>query len=118
MTKSATIWRPQSGTGDATSISDTFLITDLLSDFLVTESLDFLILEPSVVTPKASSIWGQTDTKNASAWRVDGFGDVGSKSADTRTTVLADIRVTVSGDIRVTALGTYTPKSSSVWADA
>ena len=115
--KSATIWRPQSGTGDATSISTTFLVTDS-SSFLITDSGDFLILDSSVVTPKASTIWGNNEIKTGSQWRVDGSGDLSSGATATRITVTGDTRFTVSGDIRVTADGSYKPKSGSVWTDA
>jgi len=115
--KSATIWRPQSGTGDATSITDTFMITES-SDFLITESGDFLILDSSVVTPKDDTIWGATDTKASSVWRVDGYGDVGSSATATRVTISGDTRVTISGDSRITADGSYTPKDDTIWIDA
>lgn len=117
MTKQATIWRPQSGTGDATSIADTFLITES-SDFLITESSDFLILDSSVVTPKADTIWGTTDTKDDTVWRVDGYGDVGSGATADRVTISGDTRVTISGDVRVTADGSYAPKDDTIWIDA
>lgn len=117
MSKSATIWRPQSGTGDVSTISTTFLITDS-SNFLITDSGNFLILDTSVVSPKVSTPWSSTDIKTSTGWRIDGSGDLGSGATATRTTVLADTRVTVSGDIRVTADGSYTPKSGSVWVDA
>jgi hypothetical protein len=115
--KSATAWRPQSGTGDATSITDTFLITES-SDFLITESGDFLILDSSVVTPKDDTVWSQTDTKDDTVWRVDGSGDVGSSATATRVTISGDTRVTISGDSRVTADGSYTPKDDTIWVEA
>ena len=115
--KSATVWRPQSGTGDATSISDTFLITEL-GDFLITESSDFLILESGLVTPKDDTIWGTTDTKAGSTWRVDGSGDLGSGVSTTRTTIAGDTRIVIGGESRITTDGSYTPKSGSIWADA
>lgn len=117
MTKQATVWKPQSGQGDATSISDTFLITEL-GDFLVTESLDFLILEPSVVTPKASTIWGLTDTKAGSTWRLDGSGDFNNGATATRTTISGDARTVIGGESRITSDSTYTPKSGSIWSEA
>jgi len=117
VTKTATVWRPQTGTGDVTNIADTFVITES-SDFLITESGDFLILNSSIVTPKDDTIWGETNTKNATPWRVDGFGDVGSGATATRVTVSDDIRTTVSGDIRVTADGSYAPKDDTIWVEA
>jgi hypothetical protein len=117
VTKSATIWRPQSGQGDATSIADTFLITES-SDFLITESDDFLILDSSVVTPKDDTIWSLADTKDDTVWRVDGWGDLGSGATATRITVLDDTRVTESGDSRVTEDGSYTPKDDTMWVEA
>jgi len=115
--KSATIWKPQSGQGDATSITDTFLITES-SDFLITESGDYLTLDSSVVTPKSSTIWGLTDTKAGSTWRVDGTGDLSSGAVATRTTILGDTRITVDGDTRITTDTTYTPKDDTIWTDA
>lgn len=117
MVKSSTIWRTETGQGDVGSIDTTYLITQA-SDFLTTQSGDFLILNPGSVTPKDDTVWSLSDTKASSIWRVDGFGDVGSTTAEDRLTVSGETRVTVLGDTRITEVGTYTPKDDTVWTDA
>jgi hypothetical protein len=116
--KVATAWRPLSGAGDTSSTSGFLLLEDGVSLLLLEDGVSFIELETSVVTPKDDTIWGLTDTKATTAWRVDGYGDVGNSATATRTTVLGDTRVTVSGDIRITADGSYTPKDDTIWVEA
>jgi len=117
MAKNSTVWRPQTGTGDAVAVDDSFIITES-GDFLITELSDFLVTGESSITPKADTIWGLTDTKANSAWRLDGSGDFSNGATTSRVTISGDARTVIGGESRVTSDSTYAPKSNSIWADA
>jgi len=117
MTKSATIWRPRSGTGDVSTSTSVEALLTQVSDTLITESGDTLILTATTVTAKADTAW-DSQSKNATAWWDTGYGDVSSIATTDRYTEAGDTRITESGDTRILESTEVTPKRATVWSDA
>lgn len=117
MSKNATVWRQPNGLGElANDNAGGVLLLETGGNILL-ETGGSILLEDSIYEPKAQTAW-TAESKNATGWHDQGFGEFETGQSVTRTMEDGTTRLMEDGTERVLEDGDITPKAGTAWTES